>query len=192
MILYIDIETAPEHEIYFDLSPVGQRAFEKKFQWRVDKEEFPNIGSCYNAEAPLHAEFAKVICIATGTEILDRDTDNHFFAKGLIGEEAAILTAFDEILKKLEPNFLCAHNGKRFDYPFLVKRYIINGLPIPQILNTGTKKPWEVDLLDTAEIWRGLDIGNYTSLLTLCHCLKVASPKVGIGWLPGPGCFLRW
>ena len=65
-----------------------------------------------------------------------------------------LLAEFIEMLNKWtlgEPKFLCAHNGKEFDFPYLCRRMIINGLAIPAILNISGKKPWEVNHLDTME-----------------------------------------
>ncbi|MFM7194795.1 MAG: hypothetical protein ACKOYP_08470 [Bacteroidota bacterium] len=39
---------------------------------------------------------------------------------------------------------LCAHNGKEFDFPYLCRRMIINGIPLPPSLDLSGRKPWEV------------------------------------------------
>src|SRR2546429_5980208 len=49
---------------------------------------------------------------------------------------------------------LCAHNGKEFDFPFIARRMLINGLKLPKILHIAGKKPWEVNHLDTMELWK--------------------------------------
>ena len=76
------------------------------------------------------------------------------------------------------PNKLfCAHNGKEFDFPYLSRRMIINGITIPQKLQLFGKKPWEVPHLDTLEMWKFGDYKHYTSLKLLAHTLGVPSPK---------------
>ena len=72
---------------------------------------------------------------------------------------------------------MCAHNGKEFDFPFLSRRMIIHGIPLPNKLNLFGKKPWEVPHLDTLELWKFGDYKHYTSLKLLTHILKVPSPK---------------
>ena len=72
---------------------------------------------------------------------------------------------------------LCAHNGKEFDFPFLARRMLINGLPLPKKLNLFGKKPWEIPHLDTLELWKFGDYKHYTSLKLLTHILGVPSPK---------------
>ena len=76
------------------------------------------------------------------------------------------------------PNKLfCAHNGKEFDFPYLSRRMIINGIRIPNKLQLFGKKPWEVPHLDTLDLWKFGDYKHYTSLTLLAHALGIPSPK---------------
>jgi 3'-5' exonuclease len=72
---------------------------------------------------------------------------------------------------------LCAHNGKEFDFPYIARRMIINGLIIPGILDNAGKKPWEIKLLDTMDLWKFGDYKNYTSLDLLTTILGIPTPK---------------
>ncbi|MBL7730869.1 MAG: ribonuclease H-like domain-containing protein, partial [Chitinophagaceae bacterium] len=54
---------------------------------------------------------------------------------------------------------------------------VINGLTIPSILNVAGKKPWEVNHLDTMELWKFGDFKNYTSLNLLALSLGIPTPK---------------
>jgi hypothetical protein len=54
---------------------------------------------------------------------------------------------------------------------------IINKLIIPEILDNAGKKPWEVKLLDTMDLWKFGDYKNYTSLDLLTSILGIPSPK---------------
>lgn len=54
---------------------------------------------------------------------------------------------------------------------------IINGLPIPEILDNAGKKPWEVKLLDTMDLWKFGDYKNYASLDLLTTILGIPTPK---------------
>ena len=54
---------------------------------------------------------------------------------------------------------------------------IINGLIIPDILDNSGKKPWEVKLLDTMDLWKFGDYKNYTSLDLLTSVLGIPTPK---------------
>jgi uncharacterized protein YprB with RNaseH-like and TPR domain len=76
-----------------------------------------------------------------------------------------------------DTKYLCAHNGKEFDFPYIARRMLINGLKIPTILNTAGKKPWEVRHLDTMELWKFGDYKHYTSLDLLTYVFKIPTPK---------------
>jgi len=75
---------------------------------------------------------------------------------------------------------LCAHNGKEFDFPYIARRMIINGITLPNHLDLFGKKPWEVNHLDTMELWKFGDYKNYTSLKLLANVLGIPSPKEDI------------
>ena len=72
---------------------------------------------------------------------------------------------------------LCAHNGKEFDYPYLGRRMLINGVKLPEILDTPGKKPWEVNHLDTLELWKFGDYKNFTSIKLLTSIFNIPTPK---------------
>ena len=72
---------------------------------------------------------------------------------------------------------LCAHNGKEFDIPFLARRFLINGMTLPHLLNVAGKKPWEIKQIDTMELWKFGDFKHYTSLDLLTHIFKIPTPK---------------
>ena len=72
---------------------------------------------------------------------------------------------------------LCAHNGKEFDFPFIARRMIINRIKLPNKLNLFGKKPWEIDHIDTLDLWKFGDYKHYTSLSLLTTILGIPSPK---------------
>jgi hypothetical protein len=57
---------------------------------------------------------------------------------------------------------------------------IINRLEIPGILDNAGKKPWEIKLLDTMDLWKFGDYKNFTSLDLLTSILGIPSPKEDI------------
>jgi uncharacterized protein YprB with RNaseH-like and TPR domain len=73
--------------------------------------------------------------------------------------------------------FLCAHNGKEFDFPYIARRLLVNGIPLPKILEVAGKKPWEVNFIDTLELWKFGDHKHYTSLELLTKIFGIQSPK---------------
>jgi uncharacterized protein YprB with RNaseH-like and TPR domain len=74
----------------------------------------------------------------------------------------------------------CGHNIKEFDVPYMCRRFLINYLPIPSILNFQDKKPWEIEMLDTLQLWKFGDYKNYTSLETLTVIFDIPTPKEDI------------
>ncbi len=170
-ILFIDIETAPIHYQYNNLSATEKELWDKK--WLYSKDI---VAEQQYAKAGIYAEFAKVVCIGLGFM-----SEGKFRTKAIAGDnEKDILIEFSNLLAQFfntKEHFLCAHNGKEFDYPFLCRRLLVNKIPLPKLLQIQGFKPWEVKHLDTMEMWRFGDIKNFTSLNLLAHVFNVPSPK---------------
>ena len=170
-ILFIDIETVALTYKYNDLDEISKELWNKK--WQYSKDASPE--ELYN-KAGIYAEFAKVVCIGLGYY-----NNNKLRLKAISSEnEAELLTQFSELLNthfNSNTHLLCAHNGKEFDFPFLCRRYLINNLTLPKLLQIQGLKPWEVKHLDTMDLWKFGDIKNYTSLNLLAHVLGLPSPK---------------
>src|SRR5690606_7785256 len=128
----------------------------------------------------IYAEFGKIICISCGI-IHGSENERKLVIKSFAGDdEKKILADFTEMLNRWssnEPKYLCAHNGKEFDFPYICRRLIINNLPIPVLLNIAGKKPWEINHLDTMEMWKFGDYKSYTSLNLLARTLGISTPK---------------
>ena len=170
-ILFIDIETVPIHYHYEQLSSSEKELWDKKMFYV--RESTPEL---QYAKAGVYAEFAKVVCIGLGFI-----ADGKFRTKAIAGEnETELLLEFTALLSQhfnTSNHFLCAHNGKEFDFPFLCRRLLVNKIPLPKLLQIQGFKPWEVKHLDTMEMWRFGDIKNFTSLNLLAHIFNVPSPK---------------
>ena len=59
----------------------------------------------------------------------------------------------------------------------MARRMLINGLKLPAALDLAGKKPWEVNHLDTLELWKFGDYKNFTSLNLLASVFKIPTPK---------------
>lgn len=170
-ILFLDIETAPLVYKYDELGEPFKKLWDLKYQY--NKEVTPE--QQYN-KAGIFAEFAKVICICVGYF-----NGKEFRLKSFYGDdEKIVLKEFKDMLDKHyteKDQRLCAHNGKEFDFPFLCRRFLINGIGLPEILNLQGKKPWEIPHLDTMEMWKFGDYKNYTSLNLLAAVFNIPTPK---------------
>ncbi len=173
-ILFLDIETVPQYAAYDEVPADFGKLWEKKVQTLRKEEE--SIDDSYR-RAGIYAEFGKIICISCGYFT----TGNKFRIKSFYGHnEKKLLLEFSEVLLKhfnSSDKFLCAHNGKEFDFPFLCRRMVIHQLALPSILDTAGKKPWEVSHLDTMELWKFGDYKSYTSLNLLALILGIPTPK---------------
>lgn len=178
-ILFLDIETVPQYPNYTLLPEDWKNLWDAKSNTLVKYHEGQTNETLY-PRAGIYAEFGKIVCISCGI-LLGSGENKKIILKSFAGEaEPLLLLQFIEMLNKWaigEPKFLCAHNGKEFDFPYLCRRMIINGLTIPTILNISGKKPWEVNHFDTLELWKFGDFKSFTSLNLLAHTLGVKTPK---------------
>lgn len=178
-ILFLDIETVPQYADYNSLPKDWKELWDSKATSLLKYHEEETKETIYH-RAGIYAEFGKVICISCGF-IQGNNPDRKIILRSYSGEnEKLLLFEFGEMLKKWaaeETRFLCAHNGKEFDFPYLCRRFIINNIPIPSTLNSSGKKPWEVNHLDTLELWKFGDFKSFTSLNLLAHTLGIPTPK---------------
>jgi uncharacterized protein YprB with RNaseH-like and TPR domain len=176
-ILFLDIETAPQHPNYEVIPDPHKKLWDGKAKYLVsDKEDGRRTFSDVYKQAGIYAEFGKAVCITVGMFV-----GKTFRLKSFSGDdEKVMLKEFCDLLNKhynTEEHFLCAHNGKEFDFPFLARRILLNGMRIPKILDNAGKKPWEVKHLDTMELWKFGDYKSYTSLNLLAEIFGIPSPK---------------
>lgn len=177
-ILFLDIETVPVKPTFEEMSPEFQHLWAEKTRFQR-KEEY-SAQEFFSVKAGVMAEFAKIVCISVGF-IHKNKNKTAFRLKSFYGhDEANILNDFKDLLEKKfksKDHYLCAHNGKEFDYPFICRRMIIHGIKLPKLLNIAGKKPWEVRHLDTMELWKFGDYKNYTSIKLLAALLNIPTPK---------------
>jgi 3'-5' exonuclease len=178
-VLFLDIETVPALPEYSQLSERMQKLWSKKadrlssYPYTPDETISPE--QLYG-RAGIYAEFGKIICISVGAflkgELRIKSFSGH--------DEKVLLTEFADLLNKRynrPEHLLCAHNGKEFDFPYMARRMLVLGIPIPLILDLSGKKPWEVNHLDTMELWKFGDYKNFTSLDLLAAIFDIPTPK---------------
>jgi uncharacterized protein YprB with RNaseH-like and TPR domain len=176
-VLFLDIETVPNVPSP-DLMDQRMRVLwdKKSKQFRSPDQSADEVYE----RAGIYSEFGKIICISVGF-IKEKDPFGLRLKSFFGDDEKAILSEFSQMLSKFTKSnreaLLCAHNGKEFDYPYIARRMIINGLHIPDLLDNAGKKPWEVKLLDTMDLWKFGDYKNYTSLDLLTSVLGIPTPK---------------
>jgi 3'-5' exonuclease len=178
-ILFLDIETAPQYASHNELPQEWKDLWALKSSFLFRNKEEETAETIY-PRAGIYAEFGRIICISCGIIQGFNETKKLVIKSFCCDDEKLLLHQFSEMLSKWaidNSKFLCAHNGKEFDFPYMCRRMIINQLPIPQALQMAGKKPWEVNHLDTLELWKFGDFKNYTSLNLLAHALGISTPK---------------
>jgi uncharacterized protein YprB with RNaseH-like and TPR domain len=127
--------------------------------------------------AGIWAEFGKIICISVGIFLNGKRAGLR--VKSFAGhDEKELLEDFSKMLSGQPLSLiLCAHNGKEFDFPYICRRMLINGVQFPPHLQITGKKPWEIPHLDTMELWKFGDYKNYTSLNLLTAIFGIPTSK---------------
>ncbi len=176
-ILFLDIETVPIYKSYNEAPLEFQKLWDKKSKYIVkDNQTSEEVYS----RAGIYAEFGKIICIAFGM-ISEKKNKRLARISAYYGDdEKKILQDFADLINRINKSngfYLCAHNGKEFDFPYICRRMLINGIKLPEVLKISGSKPWENPFLDTLELWKFGDYKHYTSLELLTYLFGIPSPK---------------
>ncbi|KAF0201854.1 MAG: DNA polymerase elongation [Bacteroidetes bacterium] len=173
-VLFLDIETVPQYPTFDQVPEKLRQLWEHKAIKLKEKEEI-TVEKMYE-RAGIYSEFGKIICISVGFI-----HNNQLRIKSFASDnESQLLNDFAVMLQN---NFskpgtlLCAHNGKEFDFPYISRRMLINGIELPPLLDIAGKKPWDIQHLDTMELWKFGDYKNYTSLALLTAIFNIPTPK---------------
>lgn len=177
-VLFLDIETVPIVPSFALLPADMQQLWTKKHSWLA--EDHPEWGpdDSFKDKAALYAEFAKTVCAGVGW--LQFYNGKLGLKAGVVKHtrEAELLTNLSRLIQKRRvqanrPVYLCSHNGREFDFPFLGKRLVINRLQIPSVLQIAGKRPWETQLYDTLELWKFGSRRGTASLQAIASVLGV-------------------
>lgn len=188
-ILFIDIETVPQFASFDHLDKRRQGLWKKKilqtnwFSRHYDLPSEENIAQSYLEKSGIYAEFGKIICISAGFIEQNGLNIHSFRLKSFFDEdEYTLLESFMPVLMQHYYNptrhFLCGHNLKEFDIPFLCRRLIAHHMSLPKMIDVAGQKPWQTkQFIDTLELWKFGDYKNYTSLDLIAATLDIPSPK---------------
>jgi 3'-5' exonuclease len=181
-ILFLDIETVANT---YDYNAMDERM---KTQWSrkagfLRREKDQSDEGIYHERAGIYAEFGKIVCIAVGKFIETETGDLVLKTKTYAGDnERELLADFKSMIEKMDAAVLklCSHNGKEFDFPYICRRMLVNGISLPAALNMMGKRPWEIQHLDTMEMWKFGDYKHYTSLDLLAAIFGIPTSKHGM------------
>ena len=168
-ILFVDIETVTAEPAYDQLSPVMQRAWQRKAQTLHNPDQV-SIDDFYFDRGGIYAEFGKIIVISVGFFHTREDDITELRIKCISGDhEQELLENFKDTLLKFDQKKLqlCAHNGKEFDFPYLCRRMLANSISLPESLDLGGMRSWQVPHIDTMQLWKFGDYKSFTPLKLL-------------------------
>jgi len=173
--LFIDLKTVAGTARYNQLDPRLQRQWEQKIS-SFRKEENWSIQEWYDNRASYYAEYGKIICLAFGGLFWNDQDVPRLKVRTLFNEdERTLLQQVVQVIERYPADelSLCAHNGREFDFPYLCRRLLVNGLPLPQALQLSGRKPWENPHQDTLELWRFGDSRHFVPLEVLAAALDL-------------------
>jgi DNA polymerase elongation subunit (family B) len=180
--LIIDIETVPLTNDWNMLSETLQKYWKQKMKFlHLTDEEMEMPQTVFEERAGIYAEFGKIVCIGLGY-ISKQDGQQVVRLKAIQNEdEKALLEEFCTIIEQFETQNkgfqFCGHNIKEFDIPYICRRMVVQGIKLPKCLSISGLRPWQVNHLDTLELWRFGDYKSYVSLDLLATILQLPSSK---------------
>jgi uncharacterized protein YprB with RNaseH-like and TPR domain len=177
-ILFLDIETVPQAYAFEQLDEKSKVLFEAKNRFQMSPDK--TIEQIFEDRGGILAEFGKIVCISVGMLHEGSQGKSIRLKSYYHDDEETLLLQFKRLLEdhyNTQYHVLCGHNSKEFDIPYICRRMLINGIALPAILQISGKKPWEINHIDTMELWKFGDYKSYTSLSLLCHVLQIPTPK---------------
>lgn len=191
--IFIDIETTTQTETLqelLDAKPNLEAFWQERFtqlkeQNRSELGEIIEEAEMYPRMGGLYPEWGKIVCISIGQiKFNEEGLPIDFTAKSFSGnDEQELLTEFMKtargIMSKYPSMKWVGHYVKGFDIPFIVKRAVINRVPVISQFHVQKLKPWETCLIDTKEIWSfgSYGAGSSARLGHLAELLDIPTPK---------------
>lgn len=183
-IISLDIESCRVEEHFENLSE-GYReawAYKNKQDGKIPTEQ--ELSDLWERTSSLYPEFSKICAISLSFLHSGKLYCKEFYGpneKKLL--EMVSVTLQNIVVKGSNEKIkyrLLGHASKYFDYPFMAKRYVINGMQLPDILDVTMMKPWEQTNLCSNELWKMGGTGPGSSLQALCNVLDIPISKVDL------------
>ncbi|MEM1216684.1 MAG: 3'-5' exonuclease, partial [Bacteroidota bacterium] len=143
-VLFLDIETVSGHNSYEDLSedfkPLWAHKAKSALRNYTDELDEETVAAAYQDKAAIYAEFGKIVCISVGVVYRNKDKRLSIRLKSFASkDEKELLTGFAQLLNQYynDPfkHFLCGHNIKEFDVPYICRRMVVNSMSFPKVLD---------------------------------------------------------
>ena len=184
--LFLDIETAALAPSFDKLEEGLSAQWIRKSRRFIQLHDYPpseeEVSALYHEKASIFAEFSKVVCVSVGI-IRAVDGQDQLRVRTIYhADERVLLLELADLLNShfydRYNHFICGHNIREFDIPFLCRRMIINDITLPNLFRISGMRAWQIThLLDTMDLWKFGDFKHFTSLELLCKSLQIPSPK---------------
>ncbi|MGN0029552.1 MAG: hypothetical protein ACI35Q_07505 [Marinilabiliaceae bacterium] len=156
-VVFVNVEGVPELTDYDNLTPEMKSFWESTQSSRL--ADGATAESLYSTAGEV-PEFGKVASITAGVVRRRGDDESPYFVTtSYVGDdERSLLSQFSVMIDKFFSDkeglhYLCGHGIWQRDVPFLAKRMLINGLPLPALFDSNGRRPLRAQLVDTAEFW---------------------------------------
>ena len=188
-VLFLDIECVGAVHDFNTLDSEMQSLWTKKARsiQRNPALTDEEAAGFFEERAGIYAEFGKIVCISVGILRYGADGTRQLHVTSFADRhEPTLLTAFADMLERNAQHaeegkrlrYLCGHNVREFDLPYIGRRMLIQRMRLPEILDLRGKKPWETKhVLDTMEVYSFGDRKAFTSLRLLAALFGIPSPK---------------
>ncbi len=178
-LLFLDIETVAGVRNFDDLNPQLSALWLDRLTKTTP--ETGDLDQAWTEKAGLQAEFGKIICISVAYLVQNQD-QMALRIKSVAGDhETEILSRFLEMaagfVSRHRAFQFTGHHVREFDIPYICRRCLILGVPLPTFLQFHGLKPWEVPVLDTLQLWRFGDGRHFVSLNLMACVLGIETPK---------------
>jgi len=169
--IFTDIETVRKYNLLSEAPEILRELFINKFASEIEAKN-GDQEAVWRMKAAFFAEFNKVVCII----LAFIDPSGSLKMRSLASDnEKELIEQFADIAEKATS--MVAHNGMDFDFAILERKCIIYGIPIPKVIRTFGKKPWDLALFDTMKMWSGSAFNYRASLALVAEALGIPSPK---------------
>lgn len=186
-LICFDLETTSSHRTLDEMGESNPRMVDLWKSLCVKRrnagdERFIECASdddAYFNNAGLYPEFGRIVNASFAKYNIAEDAESGTIQVISVGgtNEAEIINTCNIMFGK--SSWIAGHNVKGFDVPFFSRRAYINKIMPNGNIDTVTKKPWDVRILDTQDIWKfGSFSHSYTSLDLLTTSLGMESPKL--------------
>jgi hypothetical protein len=177
---YFDIETTSKSQSIFDLNLDDEKGYDlfiKKCETmkKIDAGWNKSLDEIYIDKAPLIPEYGKIICMSFG---MFTDEGQKKIMTIIENDEEVMMRRIAKIFTRSSQTrrSLCGYNIKNFDIPFIFKKMFKYDIDLPSNLNFSALKPWELNIHDLSDIWRGIGKSS-ASLEEVTYDLELPIPK---------------